>query len=247
MRNKFVPIWFMQGPTTEFLMVFDRYLIDPQILIPSDYTIIKTSWWPPLSPLNTSFNCPFSLSSSHNIPSFLCYPFPIPLCHTFPELLFFYLIQILYSSRAWLSSSFFCKTLNWRVAVPLKSPEMVILVLPVLGRWTTKVWQFLYCLRIFFNCVCSVLFCIALSNCTKLIVSTFLLICRWMDCLEFQTGLWPKRWLDQLQLSSEWSEGLGDKVLYVWERVRRGRERNTCDCWIILYAIYWFVWRVFHE
>lgn len=144
------------------------------------------------------------------------------------------------------SSSFFCKTLNWEVAVPLKSLEMVILVLPALGRWTTKVWQFLFCLRIFFNCVCSVLFCIALSNCTKLIVSTFLLIRRWMDCLEFQTGLWPKRRLDQLQLSSEWSEGLGDKVLYVCVRVRRGRERNTCDRWIILYAIYWFVWRVFH-
>lgn len=28
MRNKFVPIWCTQGPTTEFLMVFDRYLID---------------------------------------------------------------------------------------------------------------------------------------------------------------------------------------------------------------------------
>lgn len=90
-----------------------------------------------------------------------------------------------------------------------------------------------------------ILFCMALSKCAKLIVGMYLLICRWMQCMDFQKGLWPKRWLDQLQLSPQrWVKELRNRVLYmcVWER--RGRERNECDHWIVLCINYQLVWSI---
>jgi hypothetical protein len=102
--------------------------------------------------------------------------------------------------------------------------------------------QFPFSLPFFFN-LCSVLFCIALSNSPKLIVTACLLICSRMDCTEPQKGLWPKRWLDQLQLSSQsWLTGLGVGGYNLWGGEGNERlwplERITCH--------YWCVWSVFY-
>lgn len=88
--------------------------------------------------------------------------------------------------------------------------------------------QFLFCLTFFFNCfmLCSILFCIALNSRAKLIVNMYLLICRWMHCMEFQKRFWPKRLSDQLQLSSQsWVKGLGIECWYMYEREK---EREKC-------------------
>ena len=102
-----------------------------QVLIPSAYTIIRTSSWTPWSPFNTSFTYPLLhvgiQSSNLSSLSFLCCPFPTPLPYfssapNFPPDSNPTLFQAL--AQVHLFFFFKSKTLNWEVAVPLMEKAM---------------------------------------------------------------------------------------------------------------------------